>query len=101
VTFSFTIYRYLHEGVKALNFSATPGVGVLPNITRFLAFVVILAKSDHLRTSQTPSRWMCCPVQGIAILNIVKRVALHRREAVFATSNGRQRVGEREYHDGS
>ena len=41
---------------------------------------------------------MCCPVQGIVILNIVKSVALHRREVAFAISTGRQRIGAREYH---
>ena len=93
--------RYIATCARGINFSASPRVGVLPNITHFLAFAVILAKMGHLRTYQTPSRWTCYPVQGIAILNIVKSVALHRREAVFATSTGRQRVEEREYRHGS
>ena len=71
------------------------------NSSHFLAFAVVLAKLGHRRTSQTPSRRMCCPVQGIAILNLVKSVALRLREVAFATSTGRQRVGECEYHHGS
>ena len=96
-----TTAQYIVTCARALRFSASPRVGVVPNITHFLAFADILAKMGHLRTHQTPSRWMCCTVQGIAILNIVKSVALHRREAVFATSTGRQRVEERESHHGS
>jgi len=95
-----TAAQYIATCARALRFSASPRVGVVPNITHFLAFTVILAKSGHLRTYKMPSRWMCYLIQGIAILNIVNSVALHRREAVFATSTGRQCVGERESHHG-
>jgi len=96
-----TVAQHIVTCARALRFSASPRVGMVPNITHFLAFAVILVKSGHLRVSQTPSRWMCYPVQGIAMLNIVKSVALQCREIAFATSKGRQRVGERESHHDS
>jgi len=97
--YSFTIYRYLREGVTFQRYSSRR------RVTEYYTFLGICShfgQSGHLRLSQTPSRWVCCPVQGIGILNIVKRIAaLRLREVAIATSTWRRRASERESNHGS